>query len=706
MDIDKRSRPENRGGRFGRRFPGAVVAIALFSGFVFSGGVTFAQQTTNYGAEPSGRALNAFQSFELYNLQLGALLLVRNGRLKEAVRQIRRAIDRFPQVPDNHYLLAAVLAKQSKSTAAFDRLTIAVRRGFANMELIQSDPSFKLLRKQQRWQSLIAMIAANAGKAGGAKKSISSKRPSTVTKGGTALVNEDNTVWDAKLKILHSSVRFGSENAAPAEVQLGKGALQQLNEWYSGGTAAGNTGDLYDNHDRNHSSLRPAEFPQLTFVKYGSSARQAGVDYGLNTSMFFNAITIGNSSTVENGRSQARNALTMPGIPGILYRQYVNNQLYVYPEHRDYDPERGDLLPANTPYMIVSQGSSGSDRPFLRAVASILAAFKPEVKKFLRQRRLVMPTVQMIFRRGQKTVTSDADYLSAKAHPPVFKSENIDLSKMIGLANRLNIEDIPPMIGLQIVEESGAEQGIDDFTAGISETLFNTPGAIARVVRFTAYEKRMVVRVRNTTINDKVKLNYHWVVLRGDRDRIKIIRRDLTGSEAELIIPWHGRFAVPGQPGMTTDRVEIGVFVDNGKYYSAPAFINLLYPPHQKRKYNEKRRVESIDHRDPEFAKRYMERRLFSNRDWVDTYRYDMNSGLIGWQRKRGKWLGNYTRDGAKVVAWDDQDRATEAKTVGYRVEPAKRGGTKVVEFSTGKLLSYRYRGEKDLIGKVSKEQN
>jgi len=663
--------------------------------------MSLAQQDASQSQDTSGPTINAFQSSLLSDLRIRTLLLIRDGYQKQAEKKIRRMIDLFPQFPENHYLLAAVLAMQNDLDAAFDRLEIAIRRGFSNVDLMLSDPALAPLRRQERFQSLIGMFEGTGNNA----VSITPRKvsPALVTD-GVALVDENNTLWVPGLRILKSAFQFDTEEAAPAIVQRGEGNPKELNDLYSRGLAAGNVGDLYDNHDRNHSSMPTNLFPQLTHVKYGAGARKIGVDNGLNAKMFFNAITIGNSSTVSDGRSQARHALTLPGIPRILYLQYTNNSLYVYPEHMDYDPERGDLLPANTPYLIVSQGSSGSDKPFLRAVASILAAFKPEVKDFLRQTHLVMPTVQMIFRRGQKTVTIDDDYLGARAHPPVFRSENIDLLKMINLANQLKVEDVPPMVSLSVIEESGPESGVDDFTSGVSETLFNTPGAIARVIRSTAYEKRMVVRAEKTGIKNATKLKYQWVVLSGDRDRIQINKRNEEGSEVELIIPWHDRRPVAGQPGMSTDRVEIGVFVGNGKHYSAPAFINFLYPPNQKRHYNDKKQIVSIEHHDPALANRYVEPRLFSKRDWSDTYRYDENSRLIGWRRKQGKWLSNYTRDGAKIIAWDDQDRATRARSIHYKIAADKQGITKTIEFPGEKVLTYQYAGTKDRIGLVRVE--
>lgn len=54
----------------------------------------------------------------------------------------------------------------------------------------------------------------------------------------------------------------------------------------------------------------------------------------------------------------------------IVYNEFLNNQMYCYPEHNDFDPEHGDVYPANAPFWVISQGSSGSDQPFMEAIAA------------------------------------------------------------------------------------------------------------------------------------------------------------------------------------------------------------------------------------------------------------------------------------------------------------------------------------------------
>ena len=61
-------------------------------------------------------------------------------------------------------------------------------------------------------------------------------------------------------------------------------------------------------------------------------------------------------------RSLPRAALTDTTQVANLFQEYAANQIYVYPAHEDYGRSHGDLITANTPYMLISVGSSGSDR--------------------------------------------------------------------------------------------------------------------------------------------------------------------------------------------------------------------------------------------------------------------------------------------------------------------------------------------------------
>ena len=516
------------------------------------------------------------------------------------------------------------------------------------------------------------------------------------------MVSDANTVWDPRAGALCVFFRHKSKLPATRIVRGGKGEVAKLlNSLYAQRQSAGNHRDLYDNRDGNHSALQPSLFQQLTFVEYSAAAKKTQLHVGLNRGIFFNAITLGNSSTVPRHLlSHGRVALTDPSLTARLFQQYVSNHVYVYPEDRDHDPNRGDMYPANTPYLVISQGSSGSDKPFLKAIAAILAAFSRDVKDVLREQRLVMPTVQMILRRGQKSITSDADYLSGKAHPTVFEGSDVDPLKMIKLANGLAIADIPPLVHLSVVEESKPQPGVEVFGPQ-PEALFDTPAAIARVVRGTAYEKRMVVSAAKTTSPGQQTLSYRWVVLRGETERIQIKPRAKDASEVEIIVPWHERRPIAGRPELTTDRVDIGVFAYNGKHFSAPSFISFVYPAHQERDYDDKNRIVSIDYAAAKFAKRSVDARVFFDRAWRDIYAYTPKGELIGWRRVRGKAETRFTRHGARVTKQDSRGRAVKAQVVTYRPKRKPNKRVEIIEIPVNKFLTYQYSSDADRLGRV-----
>ena len=139
--------------------------------------------------------------------------------------------------------------------------------------------------------------------------------------------------------------------------------------------AAGNHGDLYDNRDRGHSRLDPGAHPQLAFVGYSDAAEAAGLDYGLNASFLFDHPPSGiprpRSPTGRSGaacRAGDDPTPTAPGRSGSA-RTPRRTPSTSTRRTRTMTPKNGDLFPANTPYLLVSRGSSGSDQPFLEALA-------------------------------------------------------------------------------------------------------------------------------------------------------------------------------------------------------------------------------------------------------------------------------------------------------------------------------------------------
>lgn len=369
-----------------------------------------------------------------------------------------------------------------------------------------------------------------------------------------------------------------------------------LKKWHAAGTAAGNVGDWYDNRDGEHSPLNLAPWPQLQKVKYTPEDIRARRHWAWQRRVLPHVV-FGNSSTSAPPHlsgSNPRSFYCVPGGLALLEQQYRKNNLYIYPEHRDHDPGHngegdgyGDLFPTNTPYLLISQGSSGSDQPFMRAIPFTLAAFRPDVKKLLVEKGLLMPTVQRVFRACNKSVKKPEDYFTAAAHPSVFEGKDVDALAMVKMAHGITKETIPPLVQLKVVKEDEAVNGRDYVDYPLrTEKLADTPTVIARVWRGHAKTRTMVVSAKDSLDANGKKLTFRWVLLRGDPKRVSIKPRGDDRSEAEIAVEYHERRPIAPGSKLESNRVDIGVFAENGKAASAPAFVTWFTLDREARSYD------------------------------------------------------------------------------------------------------------------------
>ena len=325
------------------------------------------------------------------------------------------------------------------------------------------------------------------------------------------------------------------------------GVAAKVNEWYRQGRAAGNVRDYYHNHDHLHSYLDLRKFPQVTPIDATDAARSL-VGAGLQHRKLFTGRVVGNASMVARGVSLPEFAYRHPRYVQALYRQYTNNHLYLYPSHRtgpnDYT--------AYTPYVIASRGSSGSEQRIMEALFATLAAFPPETKDRLTQHGLIAPALQMLLRRHYSDVSSDENYLSARAHPVIFNGEKVGIEGMVEAAQRMRADRVPLVVRLEILEE--------DFEPG--QKLFTTPGAVARTVPDGGGPHTMALSAAASFDANDRDLRLRWVMLRGDpeRTRIKLTRQS----------PQRAKLTFAQQTG----RTDIAVFAHNGACWSAPAIVS------------------------------------------------------------------------------------------------------------------------------------
>jgi hypothetical protein len=529
------------------------------------------------------------------------------GDLRMAEARCRRLIAATPGLPDGQYRLAVLLAGQGRRAEAARALHRGMALGAPPAPLAK-DPKIAanaaLLALAQQADVLPPVQGAPA-------------HPAAVT-GNIAWVLDGNTAFDAASGQYRPRFTLDRPAVAARPVTGLTGEVATLlQQWFAEGTAAGNAGDYYDNRDGDHSNLPRETAPQLTYIEYGAEAASLGLNMGVPENVRLDGMVIGNASLAHTQgkywRSMARGALDDPKLMALLADEYyTGNKLYAYPGHYDFRPSdapagHGDVYPANTPYWLNSRGSSYTDKPFLAALAQTLAAFHPEVKTLLAQRGALAPTLQAILRQCTTMAPTPEAYLTGAAHPAVFDGTVLDPLRMIKLAHAMTKNCLPPLVRLRVLEETlPAPAELPDPTK--NERFLDTPGAIARIWYSPAHERRLVVSAAASEDLTGRPLTFHWVVLQGDPATIRITPRNAAGSEAEIVISYHTRRLLSPGADIAGNRVDIGVFADNGVYRSAPAFICSYTLDNEERAYDDAGRLQRITYRpnyvDPHFSER------------------------------------------------------------------------------------------------------
>jgi hypothetical protein len=601
----------------------------------------------------------------------------RGDDLAAAALALDRVIARHPQAGGAYANRATLAMLAGDPARALDLLEAAAAKGFAGIGDVAADPLFAPLLTDARMAALVAAAPEVV--------------PLAVS-GGRARVEAANTVWNPASERLEPRFAWPPEPAGPVVPEAeGSAARDILADLAGKGAAAGNHGDLYDNRDRGHSRLDPADHPQLTHVAYSPAARAADLDYGLNEALIFDRPTIGNSSTAITGgalwRSLPRAAMTKPDGTGPfrLWQNAAANALYVYPAHKDFTDKGGDLFPANTPYILVSRGSSGSDRRFLGALALTLAAFQPATKARLVDEHLLVSTVQMVFRRSLQNVRSREAYLSGAAHPAAFAGFEINPARMVRLANAIDPDAIPPEVRIRVTAEELGTEGRDFFGIGLSEQLFDTPGAVARIWRSRVGRRSFEVSAAETLDPNGRDLAFEWRLLQGDPEKVRIEPLD-GGTRARITLDWHDPFPVSDETPLTTSRVDIGVFASNGVHDSAPALLSWYFPPSEARRYAQgpdgAPRIASIDHAGrPGSAADPM---LVPRADWRDEYHWAEDGSLLGWTRVRGERREAFDAEGRRVLVPAAGGAPAETEAVAYPLRRLPDGSLGVEEVSAG----------------------
>ena len=576
------------------------------------------------------------------------------------------------------YHLACLLAVNLQTTRALDALEMAVSLGFRDPARLASEPALQTLNGIEKMDALLKKAAVPWHPVRSSQSTVPNPGSQPIT-GRVANVSEQNTHWNEEELSLITEFAPPAPEVVPIAAEkllTDSPAAALVQTWIDEKSAAGFAGVLYDNRDRDHSTLQHSAFPALAFVEYEPAVQAANADFGIRPGQRFNLPTFGNASTSYVTpifwRSNARMLLTDPLLTTLTAQSYLKNQLYCYPEHNDFDPEFGDVFPVNVPFWLLSQGSSGSDQPFLKAIALTLAAFPADVRSQLQASGLLMHTVQYILRRSLRFVQSEDDYFTGQAHPVVFQHEDLDVQRMVQMAHDMQPLEIPPVVRLQVLDEDHAIPGIDYFSAGQGEVLLNTPLAIGRIFRTLKKSRRMVVDASDSADLRGSPLSFRWVVLQGDPQKIQIRPLNDSGSRAEIRIEWHERAEIPWRKGMWSSRVDIGVFAQNRESCSMPGLICSMTLASEKRDYQNEKLL-SVDYAAPDRTHVYTDPLLVPVRNWRDDYTWSDTGTMTGWIR----WLSNQQPvpfDAAGRMKFTAEDGQVQLTPVQYQAETNASG--------------------------------
>jgi tetratricopeptide (TPR) repeat protein len=183
--------------------------------------------------------------------------LFQQKKYAEAETICARAQEVAPFFPLTSYNLACFQAVQGKKDDALANLEKAIDAGFANVPHMQKDEDLTSLRDDPKFKELIDKAKAVAD-----NPPVTKVEPGKI-ENGIATVTLANSVYDPSLNQVRIffaplAVPEAPEKPDPKPVEVIKGhgeVGKKLNEWFAAGTAAGNTGDLYDNCDRDHSNI-------------------------------------------------------------------------------------------------------------------------------------------------------------------------------------------------------------------------------------------------------------------------------------------------------------------------------------------------------------------------------------------------------------------------------------------------------------------
>ncbi|MBO7721235.1 MAG: hypothetical protein J6T01_02400 [Kiritimatiellae bacterium] len=456
----------------------------------------------------------------------------RSGDTAAMASACRKGVELLPEDPTWRYNLACSLAYfKGSEDEAFDELKKAIDYGFRDCAAIASDTDLKRLEKFPRYKDMLAYAermkdsAVTAGPMAAVEF--------TGTFGTPVTLGPSNVVWNFDFGCFDAKMKLAPASSDP---------------W---------VGDLYVNRDGGHSYLNVKAYPGITPVRFSKDSDAYHAAANMANTLYPYPV-FGNCSrawtTGPYWRSIPRMMTTMESSAiGRMVKFYLSNQTWVYPANADIAPigTNGDVFASIAPYWMTTAGRSWSDLPYLRAALDASRAFHPNVKAELVRRGLLAPTIQTIIRKSLKGVKTEADYLTARAHPTALPPNGVESARLKAAAKALAVEAIPPLAVVSVAADPVDKPG------QWPELTYGSAFAWAYVLRADQLKRVFTVTARGAE-------EFAFVKTHGSGIDVKIEK--LKPNVAKVTIDRRGM--------SPTNRVDITVVGRNRKTgWGAPSYV-------------------------------------------------------------------------------------------------------------------------------------
>jgi hypothetical protein len=265
---------------------------------------------------------------------------------------------------------------------------------------------------------------------------------------------------------------------------------------------------------------------------------------------------------------------------------YENNILFATPAVRSYS--YGDVFAVLSPFVLQSSGASGTDARLLNPIIRASAAIPKPLKERIMNLQMLTPTLMQLF----KTSISMGDYANQAAHtvayilPPEANDVKLASLKAYDTAppmsapflelitqNASTLTHIPPVARMKVLEykifnTSSRKYYTEPF---FEQDVYGAHGALrlGEVLELT-------VDLWDSWTDAKEIAAYTSKVIRGVGSIQKLTP---DGSIVKITIPYAAELS------SVNTRSDVLLYVNDGKYNSAPAYISIKHVQSNEEKY-------------------------------------------------------------------------------------------------------------------------